>query len=271
MLEALAISQAALLLSSQPHTLPTRPHFDWLPSKELLQLLPELTEDLISHQLSDDQKKSLINNYPVIQGIRFTAPQAILTAASSQFNRAQSREDSTLRHLQYQLSVVFCPFDILANELLQILPQDQLVCFFIILRDTRTLLIHANSSINQARNHLALRAINPSFSVTNNNSTYTMATDTFQTTASQQASAQHALRDARPRFRRSLTNNSTPMTSARPINQQIQQQPQQHQSQQQQSSIVGGCLSLFSAAWAHLSRSPWVHSIIKYGFKIHFD
>ena len=110
--------------------------------------------------------------------------------------------------MQYQLSAVFRPFDVLANELLQILPQDQLAHFFIILRDTRTLLMHANGSINQARNHLALRAINHSFSVTNNNSTYTMATDTFQTTVSQQASAQRALRDACPHFRRPLTNNS---------------------------------------------------------------
>ncbi|KAG2212976.1 hypothetical protein INT45_013285 [Circinella minor] len=225
--------------------------------------------------------------------MHYTAPQAIPAAVS--------REDSTLRHLQYQLSAVFRPFDVLANELLQILPQDQLARFFIILRDTCTLLMHANGSINQARNHLALRTINPSFSAINNNTTYTMATDIFQTTVSQQASAQRALRDARPRFRRSLPNNSvtnqtnsssatTPTnnshffrqggplggaqqlhqpaatTSTRPFKQQHQQQLQQHQS-----LIVSGRLSLYSATWARLSHSPWLHSVIKHGFKIHFD
>ncbi|KAG2212560.1 hypothetical protein INT45_005347, partial [Circinella minor] len=297
MLEALAVSQATTPLpSSQPHTLPTRPHFDWLPSEELIQLLPELSEDLFSHQLSDDQKKSLIDNYPAIQGMRYTAPQAI-PAAASRFIRSQSREDSTLRHLQYQLSAVFRPFDVLANELLQILPQDQLARFFIILRDIRTLLMHANSSINQARNHLALRTINPSFSAINNNTTYTMATDIFQTTVSQQASAQHALWDARPGFRRSLPNNSvtnqtnsssatTPTnnshffrqggTSGGAVWSQNNQSNNYNRSNnytnQQQRRQRDHSSNNISSNFSSTNRQyPCLHSIIKHGFKIHFD
>ncbi|KAG0172929.1 hypothetical protein DFQ29_008186, partial [Apophysomyces sp. BC1021] len=141
--------------TSHIHTLPVRPHFDWTPSEALLYYVPELSTDLFSQVLSDDQKKSIIELYPPLQTL--------------------------LKNIQYQLSAVFRPLDVLANELYSILPPGHATRIFTILRDTRTLLMHANGTTNQARDSLALRAINPSFTVSPTEGSYTMTPDTFQT------------------------------------------------------------------------------------------
>ncbi|KAI9246116.1 hypothetical protein BDA99DRAFT_447552, partial [Phascolomyces articulosus] len=56
-----------------------------------------------------------------------------IPTATSRFNRAQSHDDNIFCSMQYQMSSVFRPLDVSTNELLQILPQDQLTRLFIIL------------------------------------------------------------------------------------------------------------------------------------------
>ncbi|KAG0183934.1 hypothetical protein DFQ28_000456 [Apophysomyces sp. BC1034] len=196
--------------TSHIHTLLVRPHFDWTPSEALLDHVPELSTDLFSQILSDDQKKSTIELYPPMQTEKYSPPLTI-PAAQERFNKSQSREDQLLKNIQYQLSAVFRPLDVIANELYSILPSEQATRIFTILRDTRTLLMHANGTTNQARNSLALRAINPSFTVSPTEGSYTMTPNTFQTLVSQCSATQKSLREARSRFRR--TNSQSTQNS----------------------------------------------------------
>ena len=51
---------------AHPHSLPTRAQYERTPSDELIQLLPELSHDLFSQQLTDDQKRAIIETYPPV-------------------------------------------------------------------------------------------------------------------------------------------------------------------------------------------------------------
>ncbi|KAI8644379.1 hypothetical protein BD408DRAFT_413348 [Parasitella parasitica] len=65
------------------------------------------------------------------------------------------------------------------------------------LRDVRKLLLHVGSSITHVRNNIALRAINPFFSLKPEDEVnYTLPLDEFQNTLIQQTAARKATRDA---------------------------------------------------------------------------
>ncbi|KAG0171037.1 hypothetical protein DFQ28_008974 [Apophysomyces sp. BC1034] len=217
LLEQLLAQQVSLLeqprldnivsITSHIHTLPVRPHFDWIPLEASLDHVPEFSTDLFSQVLSDDQKKSIIEFYPPMQTVKYSPPLTI-PVDQARFNKSQSREDQLLKNIQYQLSAVFRPLDVLANELYSILPPKYAARVFTILRDTRTLLMHANGTTDQARNSLALKAINPSFTVSPTEGSYTITPDTFQTLVSQCSATQKFLREARSRFHRTNSHST---------------------------------------------------------------
>ncbi|KAG0169112.1 hypothetical protein DFQ29_009883, partial [Apophysomyces sp. BC1021] len=89
--------------TSHIHTLPVRPHFDWTPSEALLDHVPELSTDLLTQVLSDDQKKSVIELYPPMQTMKYSPPLTILPA-QGHFNKSQSCEDQLLKNIQYLFS-----------------------------------------------------------------------------------------------------------------------------------------------------------------------
>lgn len=80
-------------------------------------------------------------------------------------SKGQRHEDNTLKQLQYLLSAVFRPLDILAHELVSnATGNPNLERYCTILRDISKLLLHACTIMNQTRTNIALRAINPTLS-----------------------------------------------------------------------------------------------------------
>ncbi|KAG1252706.1 hypothetical protein G6F68_011662 [Rhizopus microsporus] len=160
------------------------------------------------------------------------------------------------------------------------------------LRDVRKLLLHVCASMTQDRNNIALRAVNPSFSLRSEyTGQYTMPLDEFQQTLAQQTATRKATREATNRFQRKRYNGTTGrsqqqhlQSSQRPLQQQHKQQqqheqqqlqPQQQQQKDQQSfspatTPVGGRLSKFASAWTKISSNQFVNNIIQYGYSIPF-
>ncbi|KAG2212978.1 hypothetical protein INT45_005486, partial [Circinella minor] len=144
-----------------PHDLPVRPSFDWTPSATLTYLMPTLDQSTFTSTLVAEERTQLIERYPPIYGFTYKAPAPVPEAARL-FSKRQVTEDNTLRNFQYTLSAVLRPLDVLGYMILPLLPADQVERIFATINDIRTLILHTEGMINQARNQLALRAVNPS-------------------------------------------------------------------------------------------------------------
>lgn len=75
-------------------------------------------------------------------------------------------EDSSLKQLQYSLSAVYRPLDVLCHELVSSEsgnPNLERHCTM--LGNVYKLLLHAGSSMTHIQNNIALHAVNPSFSL----------------------------------------------------------------------------------------------------------
>ncbi|GAB5588889.1 hypothetical protein Unana1_03789 [Umbelopsis nana] len=194
------------MVSSQPnlHELPVRPIYDWQPDTILFERIPSFSSSLFHQTLPDEDRRNMIERYPVMQAVRY-APPNTTPVAHRKFNKGQFKEDKTLRNLQYTASAIVRPFDVLCHTLLPLIPSDQTDRVYTILNDIRTLIIHLCGSIHMARNNLALRAINPSFQVPSENGTeYTMEPQKFQETLSSNTTVQKTLRDANPKRQRQI-------------------------------------------------------------------
>lgn len=98
------------------HNLPIRPVYDWTPSPEVAALIPTKEQDIFLHPLDQESKKAVIELYPPMNGLRYTPPQRIPTAARK-YNKAQLREDDDLQRIQYAISVSLRPLDVLVHML----------------------------------------------------------------------------------------------------------------------------------------------------------
>ncbi|KAG2225123.1 hypothetical protein INT45_011806 [Circinella minor] len=78
------------------------------------------------------------------------------------FTKRQAVEDASLHNFQYTLSTVLFSLDVLRHMLLPISQLDQIERIFAMLNDIHTLILYTEGTINQARNQLALWAVNPS-------------------------------------------------------------------------------------------------------------
>ncbi|KAG1135733.1 hypothetical protein G6F37_012841 [Rhizopus arrhizus] len=172
-----------------------------------------MDSDLFSteHILPDDERRELIEAYPALRNIEYKPPSTLPTAHRC-MNKAQQLEDSSLRDLQYLLSGVFRPLDVLGNEMLQStnVPSEALERHLGILNHARTLLINACATITHNRNKIAMRAVNPRFTVPAPGALkkYTMASEDFHQAITQQTSAAKAQREARigPRYSKRSPN-----------------------------------------------------------------
>ncbi|KAI8137333.1 hypothetical protein BJV82DRAFT_492583, partial [Fennellomyces sp. T-0311] len=99
------------------HDLPTRPRYDWLPSLQLCELLPTLEQSIFGMPLSDKDCKALVDRYPSVAGLVYTPP-ATLPEAEHHFKTGHRHEDGSLRALQYTISAICRPLDVLAHTLL---------------------------------------------------------------------------------------------------------------------------------------------------------
>ncbi|KAG0737975.1 hypothetical protein G6F16_012009 [Rhizopus arrhizus] len=294
------------LVPSPWHSLGVRPQYDWVPPELLTQCL-QLDQDLFStsNLLPDDERKRLIEAYPPIRDLEYRAP-ATLPDAQKRMNKAQQLEDSSLREIQYMLSGVFRPLDILGHELLQATntPADVLQRNLNILFHARTLLSHACASLTHSRNKIAMRAVNPRFSLPTpgTNKKYTMDLNEFQSSITQQTTsaktmkeAQHLPNQNRRQFHRQPAGNNFRVSdapfqsnSAHPgsgpqffrSGPSSQHGGQSHhanngnhgnnQRQFNPNNPYRGRLQLFSPQWSQLFQNDWVNSVITHGFKIPF-
>ncbi|KAG2206637.1 hypothetical protein INT45_007412 [Circinella minor] len=68
--------------------------------------------------LTDDERRKKINQYPNIDNLQYQPPDTIPTAAHK-MNKYQVKQDMSLKCLQYLLSGVFRPLDVLGLEISQ--------------------------------------------------------------------------------------------------------------------------------------------------------
>ncbi|KAI9315444.1 hypothetical protein BX666DRAFT_1837975, partial [Dichotomocladium elegans] len=179
------------------HSMGIRPHYDWSPSDGLTALMKLDVPLHTSELLTDMERKAIIESYPPMAHVDYKAPATIPTAERA-MNKGQRHEDSSLRQLQYQLSAVYRPLDILSHELVTCeAGNPNLERYCAMLHDVCKLLLHVGASMTYARTNIALRAINPSFSLKSSNEvTYTLPLDEFQNTLIQQSAARKATRAA---------------------------------------------------------------------------
>ncbi|KAI7880022.1 uncharacterized protein EV154DRAFT_540117 [Mucor mucedo] len=120
----------------------------------------------------------------------------------------------SLKRLQYLISRVFCPLDVLGLEI-SLENQNQNV------HDCRSSLLNLSANVNDLRNQIGFQAINPSFTTTNISSTnYNKSPTQFQEAITQQlrisSSERMAAENHQNRTRKSICfpTNSTPKSHA---------------------------------------------------------
>ncbi|CAO3622033.1 unnamed protein product [Mucor hiemalis] len=245
----------------------------------------DLGQDLFrSTPLEDKERKLLIESYPPIDGLDYQPPEAIPSAytAMSDYQRSY---DGSLKSSQYLLSAVFRPLDVLTRELLlDEVPQSTKYCRMIY--DIRSLLLHANSTLNHYRTNLAYKAINRDFRLPSNEQKFTVPVEVFNSTIDQLHSANKSIREAKqfgnkkkkgpfrsgPPSQHGGSNfNKVFNTQQSGDKSQQQQQPRQNQQQQQPlQQEVGGRLSQYHQQWHLVTNSYWLIHTIKNGYKIPF-
>ncbi|KAI9315020.1 hypothetical protein BX666DRAFT_2029255 [Dichotomocladium elegans] len=167
------------------------------------------------------------------------SPPSTLPEAERHFNRGHKHEDASLRSMQYATSAILRPLDVLAHSLLPMLPPDQIGRIFAIINDVRTLVLHVGGVANNARNNIAMRAVNPSFTLPTSEKQYTMSLDQFRDTVSAQTTMRKTLKEARPALPRRFFGTFSLTTCADPQQQHSTQprQPQQQLRQQPTGTI----------------------------------
>ncbi|KAG2234670.1 hypothetical protein INT48_005822 [Thamnidium elegans] len=195
-LEQIVLSQASAQLPPEPesrtpielmdegetlsalHSLSIRPSYTWSPSEFLSEVLSLDSPLFPTTMLTDDERRKTIDTYPSIDNLNYQPPDTI-PMASRKMNKYQTKQDMSLKRLQYMLSGVFRPLDVLGLEISRDATNDNVQRYLLMLKDCRTLLLNVSAQINDMRNNIAFQAINPSFTSTNsaNNHTFTMSTE----------------------------------------------------------------------------------------------
>ncbi|KAL0075898.1 hypothetical protein J3Q64DRAFT_1625093, partial [Phycomyces blakesleeanus] len=94
-----------------------RQTYEWVPSEKLMSLLPSLQHTLFSQTFTEDEKRSLLDQYPPISGVKYSPP-VTLPQATKVFHKGKHRKDASLSQLQYAVSGVLRPLDVLGHALL---------------------------------------------------------------------------------------------------------------------------------------------------------
>ncbi|KAI9323272.1 hypothetical protein BX666DRAFT_1836895, partial [Dichotomocladium elegans] len=99
------------------HDLAVRPSYEWQPDVRFSSLMPTLEQPLFSNTLADDVRKAIIERYPPIQGLCY-APPATVPQEEHLFKPSQKADDAMLRQLQYTISGILRPLDVLGHAIL---------------------------------------------------------------------------------------------------------------------------------------------------------
>jgi hypothetical protein len=160
--------------SNSLHSLETRPSYSWTPPPLLTEVLQLNSPLFPSVMMSNEEGRKLIDRYPNLEGTQYQPPDTI-PLASRKMKPHQSKQDISLKRLQYLISGVFRPMDVLGLEISKDASNKNVQRYLLMLRDCRQLLLNVSAQVNKMRNNLAVQAINPTFtsSIFNNNN-YTM-------------------------------------------------------------------------------------------------
>ncbi|KAG2211367.1 hypothetical protein INT45_010580 [Circinella minor] len=100
------------------HSLPVQPSYSWSLSPFLTEVLSLDSSLFLTTMLTDDERHKTIDQYPNMDNLQYQPPNTIPTA-TRKMNKYQVKQDMSLKHLQYLLSEVFRPFDVLGLEISQ--------------------------------------------------------------------------------------------------------------------------------------------------------
>ncbi|KAI9243197.1 hypothetical protein BDA99DRAFT_544574 [Phascolomyces articulosus] len=164
------------------HSLQPRPSYSWSPIPFLTNVLSLDNPLFPKTMLPDEQQHKTIDKYPNIEGLQYQ-PLDTVPIAARKMNKYQSKQDMSLKRLQYLLLGVFRPMDVLGLKISQDVDNPNIQCYLLMLKDSRDLL---------------LNAINPNFSSTAsiNNHHYTMSPNEFQAALVQQSTTTKAIKTA---------------------------------------------------------------------------
>ncbi|KAI8058852.1 hypothetical protein BDF21DRAFT_348655 [Thamnidium elegans] len=98
------------------HSLSIRPSYTWSPSEFLSEVLSLDSPLFPTTMLTDDERRKTIDTYPSIDNLNYQPPNTI-PMASRKMNKYQTKQDMSLKRLQYMLSGVFRPLDVLGLEI----------------------------------------------------------------------------------------------------------------------------------------------------------
>jgi hypothetical protein len=217
------------------HSLEIRPAYGWTPPQFLTEFYA-LDEPLFtSSPLSDEERKRNIEKYPPIQYLQYQPPDTMPIAAK-RMSKSHSKQDLSLKRLQYLVSGIFRPMDVLGLEISKDENAENAERYSCMLADCRLLLRNLASQITELRKNIAFQAVNPNFTASSNSSNLIMDPSEFQTSLGQQVTNAQTLQNAtkKPRFRKG--NFSTSRNS----NQAAQPQPPQQFFRSGPSSEQGG-------------------------------
>ena len=89
------IEQDEGMVPHQPvlHDLPVRPSYDWQPPQELYERIGSLSNPIFKQTLSDEERKTIVERYPAIQGLKYSLPRQCprLNVASTKVRDAKTR------------------------------------------------------------------------------------------------------------------------------------------------------------------------------------
>ncbi|KAG2217436.1 hypothetical protein INT45_000710 [Circinella minor] len=165
-------------------------------------------------------------------------------------NKYEVMQDMSLKCLQYLLSGVFRPLDVLGLEISQDTNNANIQRYLYMLKDCRELLLDVSAQINDMCNNIAFQAINPpSFSSSlTQEKNFTMALADFQAALVQQTNASQAVKTAS-----SLRNKKCTFNQTQPI-------PLQQFFRSGPSSQQGGYITNSNSNSNHNNNSSWQHN-----------
>ncbi|KAG1441616.1 hypothetical protein G6F56_011397 [Rhizopus delemar] len=147
-------------------------------------------------QDNDDSSPPAPHLYPPIAALDYRPPDAVPTAYG-RMNESQRSHDASLKSIQYLLSAVFRPLDLLGHQLLNAQETNDIQHSLKTLHDARTLLLNASNSVNTYRNGIVVKAVNKSFKPDlSGDSRHTIPSDQFHSMIGQLNSTQKTIKEA---------------------------------------------------------------------------
>ncbi|KAI9485976.1 MAG: hypothetical protein EXX96DRAFT_547207, partial [Benjaminiella poitrasii] len=143
--------------------------------------------------------------------------------AARKMQCTQQKQDASLKRLQYLVSAIFRPLDILGHEISFEAENTAAQRYMETLLDCCLLLLNLSSQVNQMRANLAFQAINPAYYNTTSLSetNYVMPITKFQSDVAQQVNTAQTFRKAtnkpfRRRFGQSSQQSGSSSSAATP-------------------------------------------------------